>query len=38
MSEYPSDHPAYSTANKKVLRKIKGEMKGYPSKSSSVFD
>ena len=32
MSEYPSDHPAYSTVNKKVERKIKDEMRGYPIK------
>ena len=31
MSEYPSDHPAYSTVNK-VLGKIKDKMKGYPIK------
>ena len=31
-SKYPSDHPAYSTINKKVLGKMKDEMKGYPIK------
>ena len=31
-SEYPSDHPAYSTINKKVLGKMKNEMKEYPIK------
>jgi hypothetical protein len=31
-SEYPNDHPAYSTINKKVLGKMKDEMKGYPIK------
>ena len=31
-SEYPSDHPAYSTLNKKMLGKMKDEMKGCPIK------
>ena len=31
-SEYPSDLPAYSIINKKVLEKMKDEMKGYPIK------
>ena len=30
--EYPSDHPAYSIVNKKVLGKMKDEMKGCPIK------
>ena len=31
-SEYPNNHPAYSTINIKVLRKMKDEMKGYTVK------
>ena len=31
-SKYPSDHPAYITVNKKVLGKMKNEMKGCPIK------
>ena len=31
-SEYLSDNPAYSTANKKVLGKMKDGMKGHPIK------
>jgi len=31
-SEYPSDHPIYSTLNKKVLGKIKDETRGVPIK------
>ena len=31
-SEYPTDNPAHSPVNKKVLGKMKDEMKGYPIK------
>ena len=31
-SEYPSDHPAYSTVDKKELGKTEDEMKGHPIK------
>ena len=31
-SKCPSDHPTYSTVNKKVLGKIKDEMKGHSIK------
>ena len=31
-SEYPSDHPAYCTVNKKVVGKMKDEMKDHPIK------
>ena len=36
--EYPSHFPVYCTVNKKVLGKMKDEMKDIPSKSLSVFD
>ena len=30
MSDYPKDHPFYSTADKKVLGKMKDECAGTP--------